>query len=59
MNALSKEFVNKYTRIRHETKTSCALKIKDMKDEASQIKEVIEKNKILEEKLEKLDQSKR
>ena len=51
-----KEFANKSNRVKHETKTACALKIQDMKDEASQIKEVIEKNKILEEKLEKLEQ---
>jgi len=50
-----KTFVNKHSRIRHETKTACALKIQEMKEEASQIKEVIEKNKMLEEKLEKLE----
>ena len=40
-----KVFANKSNRVKHETKTACALKIQQMKDEASQLKEVLEKNK--------------
>ena len=51
-----KEFANKSNRVKHETKTACALKIQDMKDEASQIKEEKSQIKIMAEKIEKLEQ---
>ena len=56
-----KEFSNKYNRVKHERTTSCALKIENMQKENAKIKEleetarvVLEKNKALEEQLEKL-----
>jgi hypothetical protein len=56
-SACFKEFSNKYNRVKHEKKTSCALKIEEntkIKELEATAKKAIEKNKILEEQLEKM-----